>query len=142
MPPPSAASGTLPTWRWSGPLAAATRALSFLGTVPKSGADIADPEVRRTFPSMSQLPVVALNSLLDLMPRVRADLPEIRVPSLILHGDRDRTAPPACARTLLREIGTIDKRLVRLPRSGHVITVDRDRDQVAREIAGFLEQKV
>lgn len=140
-----AAACTLSAPLWIAPaLAVGARALIALGVraIPKAGADIADPEARRTFPSMSQFPIIALGSLLDFMPRVRAELPEIRVPSLILHGDRDHTAPPACAGELMRHIGTIDKRHVRLHRSAHIITVDHDRAEVASEVAAFLQKRI
>jgi carboxylesterase len=133
---------------WIAPaLEATVRAFTFVTrarvtTFPKAGADIADPEARRVFPSAREFPLVALRSLLDFMPRVRADLPEIRVPTLVVHGDRDHTAPPACAIEVLRNVGTIDKRLVRLPRSCHIVTVDVEREIVAREVAAFLDQRM
>jgi carboxylesterase len=143
---PAIAVMAVPLWI-SPALTAAARGLRLVAgqritTFPKAGADIADPAVRAGFPSMSAFPLIALHGLLDLMPLARRDLPEIRVPTLVLHGDRDHTAPPACARALLRELGTIDKRLVRLSRSAHVVTVDHDREQVAREIETFLEKRM
>jgi esterase/lipase len=51
-------------------------------------------------------------------------------------------APPACAPELLARLGSADKRLVRLPRSYHIVTVDVERDLVAREVGDFLAERL
>jgi carboxylesterase len=125
---------------------AAVRLLSWvaprIATFPKAGADIRDPVVKRGFPTMRVFPLLALRSLVELMPRVRAALPAIRVPTLVMHGRNDHVAPPACAAYLHRRVGASDKRLLTLPRSFHIITVDVERDLVAREVGDFIAQRM
>jgi len=110
--------------------------------VPKPHADIHDPVARRAFPLASGIPLGALASLVDFMPRVRARLPEIEAPALVLHGDHDHVVPPACARELVARLGSRDKRLLRLPRSYHIVTVDLDRERVTREVSDFLAERM
>ena len=130
-----------PTWD------AAIRAAAFvtrarLTAIPKAGADIRDPAAKRGFPTLSAMPIAALRSLLDLARRVRAELPHVHVPTLVIHGDGDHVAPPACAAELYRRVATADKRLVRLPRSFHIVTVDVERDTVLREVGDFIDARL
>ena len=43
---------------------------------------------------------------------------------------------------LLDHLGSRDKRLLRLPRSYHIVTVDVDRELVLREVTSFLVERV
>jgi carboxylesterase len=114
-----------------------------LKVIPKAGgSDIRDPAAKRAFPSMRVFPLAALESLVDFMPRVRAGLSQIRVPTLVIHADHDHVAPPACAPEIMRRIASPDRRLVRLPRSYHIVTVDVERELVAREVGDFIEQRM
>ena len=62
--------------------------------VPKlDGSDISDPDLRYENPGLRAFPIAALEALLDLMDTVRADLPAIRTPTLVVHGRQDHTVP-------------------------------------------------
>ncbi len=136
-----------PLWlpRWIGAASFALDALPFpggrLSSVPKAGPDIRDPGEKRRFPTLGGIPLRALRSLIDFMPRVRGSLPQIHAPALIMHADKDHVAPPASALELERRLGSRDTRLVRLPRSFHIITVDVEREQVAQEVGDFLSAR-
>ena len=106
------------------------------------GSDIRDPEVRRTYPSPVGFPIASLAALLELQADVRADLPKVRVPTLVIHGDHDHTAPPAGAREIERRIGATDKKLVRLPLSFHIVTLDVERDAVAGAVGDFFAERM
>lgn len=69
----------------------------------------------------------------DLKPR----LPEIRQPTLLIHAREDDTASLSNAFYLQRRLGGRVDALV-LEDSYHLITVDRQRDLVARRVAAFL----
>ncbi|MES1158037.1 MAG: alpha/beta fold hydrolase [Haliangium ochraceum] len=79
-------------------LAAIPRALRWgpLRALPKIfGSNVSDLEMRRRNPTLRAMPISALNSLVDLMEVVRADLPAIRTSALVVHGRHDRTVPIA-----------------------------------------------
>ena len=72
-----------------------------------------------------------MNSLID----VRALLPAVRVPTLVIHRDRDARVHPAAGRYLVRHIP--GARLVEIPGIDHPIWVG-DTDRVIDEIEEFL----
>jgi len=83
--------------------------------------------------------VRALHQLLLLQEEVRARLPEIRQPVLILHSRRDHTCPLANVTLLERGLaGPVST--VLLDTSYHVISVDVERERVATEVAGFVDR--
>jgi carboxylesterase len=71
---------------------------------------------------------------------VQKELPLIRVPTLLLHGRRDRTVPVQNAPYILERLGSADKQLIWFERSGHTITVDLERDQVNRTVLAWLQR--
>jgi carboxylesterase len=115
------------------------RALS----VPKLfGADVR--ERGRPRPPLKPLgmPLLCLDSLLDLMARVRPQLASVRQPALLMHGLHDHTVPYACLAELARSIGTDPARLrtVSLPRSYHLLPLDVEREIVFAEVLAHLSR--
>jgi 3-oxoadipate enol-lactonase len=64
-------------------------------------------------------------------------LPQIRVPTLVIHGDCDRLIPTRNGEILAERIP--GARLVLLPQAGHVFLTDQP-EQSQTEIIGFLSQ--
>ncbi len=62
----------------------------------------------------------------------------VRAPALILHGARDATTSVAGSRRLQRELASARKELRVLPRSGHVLPLDVESDEVCRSVVEFL----
>jgi esterase/lipase len=62
----------------------------------------------------------------------------VKAPTLLLHGALDAVTPVSNAWRVAVRLGTVDKRVVILPRSRHIVTRDVERDVVRREIAQFL----
>ena len=86
--------------------------------VPKlDGSDISDPDLRYENPGLRAFPIAALEALLDLMDTVRADLPAIRTPTLVVHGRQDHTVPMEDSLELTGCLGS-----------------ERDRTAVARQV--------
>jgi carboxylesterase len=132
-----------PLWLPPATVLLARAAARVAGAVPKlGGSDIRDRVVKAAFPSLNQFPLAALRSLIDFMPRVRARVPEVTVPTLVMHAERDHVAPFACAPELYARLGAADKHFVALPRSFHIVTVDVERDRVAREVGDFILRRL
>lgn len=108
--------------------------------MPKAGADIADPDARRTHLTYETQPVHAAIEVLEAGRRVRAELGRVRCPTLIVHGKRDRVCPPRNARRAATRLGTPDPIVVMLPRSRHIVTRDYDKGRVERELHEFFER--
>ena len=123
-------------------ITAAVLALRSVHQIPKGPSDIRDAAVRAAFPSARHFPLHALRSLLEFLPRARAAVPRVRTPTLIIHADHDHVAPPACAVELHARVGAGDKKLVRLARSFHIVTVDVERELVADEVERFFTERM
>jgi len=86
-------------------------------------------------------PTRSIDELRQLCAVVRGGLAEVRAPVLVIHGERDRSIDPRCAREIARRlIASEDVRLLMLPRSGHAISVDVDRDAVNAGILQWFER--
>jgi carboxylesterase len=120
------------------------RALDRLGlgnfSVPKVGADIADPEARRTH---STYGLQAANGGIEVLragERTEAILPRVHCPAFIAHGERDHVCPASNAARVARLIGSSDKTLLMLPRSFHIATRDYDKKLLYDGLVGFLRK--
>ncbi|MEB2286459.1 MAG: hypothetical protein B6D46_12490 [Polyangiaceae bacterium UTPRO1] len=113
--------------RWLAPFAMA-----------KGGSDIADLAVRNRHPGYRQVPLRALLNLMRLQRAAWAGAPALTQPALLLHAAHDHTCPLAGAERLFARLGSVDKRMVVLERSFHVVTVDCERDRVLAELDAFM----
>jgi carboxylesterase len=133
---------TLRDWRvrWALPIIARVPWLrDRFRFIPKQvGSDIHDDEARRIHPGNRAVPLASTLSLLDLQRRVRADLGAITQPSLLIQGALDHTCPPSNVALLSRELGSAPQEVLILPESGHVVTVDRERDRVVAAVTKFV----
>ena len=107
--------------------------------VIKQGTDIRDEAARAAAPLMPRWPLGWLRGFLALQSRAAALAPSVRAPVLLVAADRDGVVALSGVRLLARLLpGT--RRLVRLPRSGHVIPRDLDAPRATRELLEFLRQ--
>jgi carboxylesterase len=86
-------------------------------------------------------PVFFLKTLADLdrlYAVVKADLAKVTAPTLVLQASEDDFTSVKNSEFVLSRIASTDKKLVLLDDSYHVITVDRQRDRVARELQNFI----
>jgi carboxylesterase len=107
--------------------------------IPKiKGSDISDAEMRDANPSLPAFPISAVTSLFDLMDQVRADLPNVRVPTLVIHGRQDHTVPMEDSLELTGSLGSEVIERLWLERSFHIVTLDVERSTVSSAITSFL----
>ncbi|HET6146937.1 MAG TPA: alpha/beta fold hydrolase [Polyangia bacterium] len=107
--------------------------------IPKlKGSDISDVEMRDANPSLRAFPISAVTSLFDLMDQVRPDLPNVRVPTLVIHGRQDHTVPMEDSLELTGSLGSEVIERLWLERSFHIVTLDVERSTVSSAIASFL----
>ncbi len=105
--------------------------------VPKKRKAYADIPSKYTV-CYKSTPLRSLSSLLDLIQHVDALLPSIAVPLLIIQGRRDHTVQARSAQYIYDKVGTEDKQLIWLEKSGHIVTIDIEREGVFAYIADFL----
>lgn len=85
-----------------------------------------------------KIPAGTAAALIDGIARIQADMEELAVPVLILHGDADRITPPEGSRDLLRRAGVADKRLEVYPGHYHDLLHEPDHAKVIADITRWL----
>jgi len=124
----------------------ALAAIDWLGipdfTLPKSGPDILDPEGRRTQVTYSEQPAHAGNEVRLAGRRVEGRLGLVSCPAFVAHGRRDRVCPVNNARIVYARLGTplLDKELLILERSHHIITRDLERGILHTRLRAFIQR--
>lgn len=121
----------LPTFLRQGPLATVRK---------RGGSDVTDEDARRENPSLAEMPIAGIVELTKLGRIVRDDLRFLRLPTLVVHGERDRTVSPRNSFELARGLptGIVDQLWLR--RSGHLVAVDVERTILCEAVVRFLTQ--
>jgi carboxylesterase len=110
-----------------------------LAAVPKLfGSDVSDPMMRAENPGLKAFPIAALEALLDLMDVVRADLPAVRHPTLVIHGRHDHTVPMEDSLEMTGSLGSDVIERLWLDRSFHIVALDVERATVIEAVTRFL----
>ena len=86
-----------------------------------------------------RMPLVSVHEMLGVLARAKAALPAVTVPALILHGIHDRTADAGSALYIRDHIGSAEKSVFWLHRSGHLLPMNGERDLVFEQAAAFLD---
>lgn len=108
--------------------------------MPYYPARVSNPEVAAQLDSYDRFPMAAVHSLQRLAKQVRKDLPRVNAPLLALQGDRDKWIAPDSADYILANVSSRVKAQVRLPDRNHLITLERGRDEVFREVHGWIRK--
>jgi carboxylesterase len=108
----------------------------------RSESSILDPEARRMALGRGITTPRLLHELSVIVRLAWRAAPVIDVPTLVIHSRRDPRVTTADAESAFAALGSADKSLLWVERSGHVISVDFDRDLVARHVMDWLERHV
>ena len=87
-------------------------------------------------------PTRAYAELRDLIVAMRADLPSVTAPALLIYskGDQAVRAEDGHLEKIFASLGSQEKNYVWIDNSGHVITRDASKDLVFQEVASFVER--
>ena len=105
----------------------------------KGGGGPLSPEVEEYIWGYKFKPVKAAGELWRLMKEVRQLLPKVQVPALVMQGQRDQTVKPHSAHVIYKELGSPVKELRWYEQSGHILSLDKEREQVFADIETFIE---
>lgn len=103
--------------------------------------DIEDPEAIHNHVGYMRSPVDATASLVEFLGEVRAALPKIHVPTLIIYSRHDHVVPSVSSHYIYSRIESNDKRMIALHRGYHVVTVDYDHQRVFDAIYDFIARR-
>jgi carboxylesterase len=107
-----------------------------------NGSDISIPEMRHGNPGLPAFPIAALRQLLDLMDIVRADLPSVRAPTLVVHARHDHVVPMDDSLELTGSLGSEIIERLWLERSFHVVGLDVESAQAVEAATRFVTRFV
>jgi carboxylesterase len=105
--------------------------------VPKKRKKYADVDPRYKV-GYEATPLNSIGSLLELIEQIQRTLPTIKEDLLIIQGRRDHTVQPRSAEYIYDHVGSLEKKIVWLEKSGHIITLDIEREEVFKQVAAFL----
>jgi carboxylesterase len=106
----------------------------------KEPPDWVDPELEKDHIDYPQYPLIGGHELNLVLKEMRKSLPKVMTPTLILHSKNDQSVSSAHPRQIFAKLGTKDKVLIWLERSGHVISRDVEKERVLEEIDTFLQR--
>ncbi len=88
--------------------------------------------------SYSAYPIQPALQLFRLLSEMRAGLPRITAPALLIHSRQDDTVPFGNLQKIYDAVGSAEKRMLVLDNSLHVITEDHEREKVFAAAADFV----
>jgi len=116
----------------------------FIPYLPKSndqpGEGWFDKESWKDHVSYPQNPVRSIGQLNQLMAEMRAALPKVNVPTLLIHSKDDNYVPHENLENIYACLGTSDKTKLYITGSGHVVTRDAARNQVFEAAYQFIRR--
>lgn len=112
----------------------------FTALVPTIRKDVHDSGARRHYArgSYQWTPMRPVASLLQFLPTLQAELPQVTVPALVMVSIHDHVVSARDGREIYRHIGSKEKHLVTFHRSYHVIMKDFDREEVFAKTTDFI----
>jgi carboxylesterase len=111
------------------------------GKGPRDIASPQQPDGRdRVDGSYAAVPMRWAGELRSLSREALRLAPRVHAPALILQGARDRTVAPSAARRLSRQLGSPRVEVRMLQRSGHVLPLDVEADEVCRSVVSFFQE--
>ncbi len=102
--------------------------------------DLVDTAQLKEVWSNSHTPTRVVPEVLRLAKETGVRLPQVTAPLLVVQGARDKTVRPASAHRVLRDVGSVDKELLWLEHSGHIVAVDGERHAVFERVATFIHR--
>jgi carboxylesterase len=109
--------------------------------LPRRQPAVRDPEMRRWASASDRFrtfSIPATLSALELIDMVKRLVPRINIPTLIFQGQIDTVIEPAGASWLHDNLGSSEKTIVSLPRTDHLVALDREREQVIALTKAFV----
>lgn len=106
------------------------------------GADLDDPLVQQDIRRSVRIPTRAIDQFFRVMRYARRRIRSVAAPALIVHGRQDRTAVPACAEELYRDLAGPVKQLAWFDQADHELIAGAQGGAVVEQIVEWLAARV
>lgn len=114
---------------------------AFLRYLPKPPPlDYRNPAAARDHLAYRIYPTRSIAEVVDLLAEMRRHLPQLQVPTLLIHARDDMGVTPANAKDIYGELGSADKALLWVEDSGHVITLDPAHERAFSAVVDFVDR--
>lgn len=114
----------------------------FLPFIPKKFHAATDPVMRAKRVAYPTYPTRAITQFRAVIHQAAKVLPHVTAPAFIAHSRADETIPPESAPYIYQHLGSADKELLWLERSGHVITEEAERGWLFERLIAFIHTQV
>ena len=106
--------------------------------VDKGAPDWRNPDAARDHVDYPYYPTRSVGELNSLLAEMRAALPSVRVPVLLVHSRQDTGVPPANMENIYARLGSSDKTMLWVENSGHVIIREPEREKIFEAALQFI----
>ncbi len=110
----------------------------FMPYAAKEGSDWQNPQAEENHIAYPKYPTRSLLELKKLLAEMRAALPNLRKPVLLMHSRKDGGVAPENMPKIYAQVGSAEKDMVWLEKSGHVVTRDVEKEIVFRAVDEFI----
>lgn len=110
--------------------------------VPKSEDFFIDPAAKELLWAYDYTPTSAAHEVLKLIRETKRLLAQVKCPILLMHSTKDPEINPASARYVYDRLSSIDKQIILLHNSGHVLALDREWEIVAENTYQFIDERL
>lgn len=110
--------------------------------VPKKPYPVTDTAMRSQRVSYATYPTRAITQFRTVIRTAAQALPHITAPALLAHSRADNLIPPENLPYIYEHLGSADKELLWLERSGHVLTEEAERHQLFDRIHAFIRAHI
>ncbi|NIM95281.1 MAG: alpha/beta fold hydrolase [Anaerolineales bacterium] len=107
---------------------------------PKDETEWVEPGIGKDHLEYRSYPVRGGAEFLDLLRELRACLPQVKVPTLLIHSTKDASVPYQDVKKIYNALGSEDKELITLENCGHVVTRDAERHVVFNAAVDFFRK--
>ena len=87
------------------------------------------------------LPGEAYTSLTELRNTIIKELNLLKVPTMLVQSLRDRAVRKGSVQYIKEQLSNSRVKMLVLPNSGHIATMEQEKDLLAQELAGFMSKE-
>lgn len=109
---------------------------------PKKSNTYLEKDMQEYVSDLGKIPVRCVGSFIKLISDTKNIIPLVKTPVLIVQSKMDATVNPRSAQYIYDKIGSTEKDLLWLERSGHLVVLDKERERLFKRIEQFIKQVV